>query len=136
MNRKFLISVVVLFIVSMVTDFIIHGALLGADYAKMAGTVFRTETDSQQYFPLMLLAHVLIACGFVWIYRQGHESGKPFMQQGLRFGAAVSLLATIPGYLIYYVVQPLPQALVVKQIVFSVIAALVMGVVVAWLHRD
>jgi hypothetical protein len=46
MNRKFLISVVVLFIVSMVTDFIIHGALLGADYAKMAGTVFRTETDS------------------------------------------------------------------------------------------
>jgi multisubunit Na+/H+ antiporter MnhC subunit len=84
----------------------------------------------------MLLAHVLIACGFVWIYRQGHEAGKSFMQQGLRFGAAVSLLATIPGYLIYYVVQPLPQVLVVKQIVFSVVAALIMGLVVAWLHRD
>lgn len=136
MNKKFWIAVVVMFVVSMVTDFIIHGALLGADYAKLTGTVYRAEKDSEALFPLMLLAHVFIAAGFVWVYRQGHERGKSFMQQGLRFGAAVSLLTTVPGYLIYYVVQPLSQSLVMRQIVFSVIATLIMGVVVAWLYRN
>lgn len=135
MNRKFFIAIVVMFIVSMVTDFIIHGLLLGADYARLAGSVFRTEQDSQQYFGWMLAAHVLIAAGFVWIYVKGREDGKPWLQQGLRYGVAVSVLTAIPGYLIYYVVQPLPGMLVAKQIVFSVIALLLMGVVVGWLYR-
>jgi hypothetical protein len=41
----------------------------------------------------------------------------------------------VPTYLIYYAVQPLPGALVVKQIVFDAIGLLVFGIVVAWLYR-
>jgi len=42
---------------------------------------------------------------------------------------------TIPMYLIYYAVQPMPSALVYKQIVFDTLGVLLMGVVVAWLNK-
>lgn len=136
MNRRFVLSVGVIFVVSMLTDFVIHGLLLGADYARMAGSLFRAEQDSQQYFGWMLLAHVFIAAAFVWIYLQGRDANKPALMQGLRFGVAVSALAAVPGYLIYYAVQPMPGLMVAQQIVFSVVALLIMGMVVAALNRN
>lgn len=134
MTRKFLIAWIVMFVAWMIESFIVHGALLSADYAKLA-TLFRTEADSQQYFGWMLLAHVLIAGAFVWIYARGVEAGKPWLPQGMRFGLAVALLGVVPTYLIYYAVQPMPGALVAKQVVLDGIGVVLMGIVVAWLHR-
>jgi hypothetical protein len=42
----------------------------------------------------------------------------------------------VPTYLIYYTVQPLPGALVAKQIVLDAIGLLVFGIVIAWLYRS
>lgn len=76
---------------------------------------------------------VSAAVAFVWIYRQGRED-RPPVGQGLRYGLAVAALAVVPKYLIYYAVQPLPGALVVKQIVLDTIVVVVIGIVVA--RRD
>lgn len=134
MDKRFWISGIVMFIASMMTDFAIHAVLLDPDYKPMAGTLYRTEADSQNYMHYMLVAHVLIGFALTWLYRKGAEAGKPALGQGLRFGLAVTLLATIPGYLIYYAVQPLPAALVHKQMIFSTIAMLFLGVLVAFLN--
>ena len=72
---------------------------------------------------------------FVWIYARGVEA-KPWMAQGVRFGVAVALLTIVPTYMIYFVVQPMPGDVVVKQIVFDGVLMLVLGTVVAWLYRD
>jgi hypothetical protein len=133
MNKKFLLSVLALFVVSMIADFIIHGLLLKPYYATLSA-VYRSEQESAPFFPYMLLAHVFIAAGFVWLYLRGKQNA-PFLMQGVRFGVAVAVLTTIPGYLIYYAVQPLPPMLVVEQIVFSCIAVVLMGIVVAALNR-
>jgi hypothetical protein len=61
--------------------------------------------------------------------------GKPWPGQGLRYGLAVALLIVVPTYVIYYVVQPLPGSLVVKQIVFYGILLLALGAIVASLCR-
>ena len=134
MNMRFLVSVVVLFIVSMALGFVVHGVLLGADYAKLV-TLFRPEADQQTHFGWMLIAHVFIAVGFTWIYRAGRDA-RPWLGQGVRFGIAVAVLTTIPAYLIYYAVQPMPFDLVVKQVVFDTLAMIVMGVVAAAVNRD
>src|ERR1700687_4227819 len=134
MNKTFVISVVALFVVSMALGFVVHALLLGADYANLH-SMFRSESDSKQYFGFMIAAHVLIAIGFTWIYRQGREN-KPFVAQGIRFGLAVAVLTVIPNYLIYYAVQPMPSDLVAKQIVFDTMAVAIMGIVVAALTRD
>ena len=54
----------------------------------------------------------------------------------MRFGLAIAVLATIPGYLIYFAVQPLPMSLVVKQIVFDTVAMVILGIVAAAVNRD
>jgi hypothetical protein len=57
------------------------------------------------------------------------------MAQGVRYGVAVALLATVPMYLIYYAVEPLPGNLVAKQIIFDGIWMVILGLIVAWLYR-
>jgi hypothetical protein len=133
MNKKFFIAWVVIFIVWMVGSFIVHGTLLQADYAKLPN-LFRPEADAQTYFPLMILAHVIMAGALAWIYARGAEA-KPWLPQGLRFGAVIALLTIVPTYIIYYVVQPMPGMHVAKQIVFDGILMLVLGAVVAFLYR-
>jgi hypothetical protein len=89
-NKKFLIAWAVLFVVWMVGSYAVHGALLRADYMQLAN-LFRPEPEAAKYFPLMILAHVLLAGAFVWIYQRGREN-KAWLGQGIRFGIAVALL--------------------------------------------
>ena len=133
MNKKFLISTAVLFVVSMLIGFVVHGVLLHGDYGQMPN-LYRTEEAQMGYFGWMLAAHVMIAASFVWIYVQGRND-KPWLAQGVRFGIAAALLMTVPIYLIYYAVMPLPGTLVVKQIAFDTPGVLIMGITVAWLYR-
>jgi len=134
MNKKFLIAWIVVFVAWFVGSFIVHGLLLHADYADLP-ILFRTTSDADTHFPLMILAHVSLAGAFVWIYARGVER-KPWLAQGVRFGIAVALLTIVPTYLIYFAVQPMPAHLVVKQIVFDGILTVILGAIVAWLYRE
>lgn len=135
MTRKFLLGWLILFVCWMAGSFVVHGFVLAGDYTALQGRLFRTPEDSQQYFPLMILAHVLLAGSLVWIYARGCEPARPWLGQGLRFGIAVSLLTIVPTYMIYYVVQPSPGMLAVKQIILDGILMLLLGMVVAWWYR-
>ncbi len=135
MDRKFLIAWLVTFVVWMAESFIVHGLLLQRDYASMAA-LFRPEADAQNYLPIMLGAHVLLAGALVWIYRRGLTASAPWAPQGWRFGIAIILLTIVPTYLIYYCVQPLPGAMVAKQIVFDGVGVVLVCMVTAWMHRD
>jgi hypothetical protein len=134
MNRKFLIAWLVVFVAWFAGSFVVHALLLQGDYMQLA-SLYRPESDQQKYFPAMILAHVLMSGAFVWIYARGVES-RPWLAQGARYGIAVALLAIVPGYLIYFAVQPLPASLVVKQIVFDGVLTVILGVIVAALYRD
>ncbi|HWL74730.1 MAG TPA: hypothetical protein VNQ74_12740 [Burkholderiaceae bacterium] len=134
MNKKFFVAWLVVFIAWMAGDFVIHGTLLKSDYLQLA-KLYRSDAESQQYFHWMLLAHVLMAGAFTWIYSFGREA-KPWPAQGVRYGIAVALLAAVPGYLIYYAVQPLSSALVVKQAIFSSVLMVLLGMIVAWFYRE
>ena len=133
MNRRFFIAWLFMFALWMVGSFVVHGALLHDDYVKLPN-LFRPDADSQQYFPLMLLAHIIMAGSFVWVYSRGMEA-KPWLTQGLRFGIAIALLTVAPMYTIYYVVQPMPGIFVAKQIVLDGLLLLVLGVAVAFAYR-
>jgi hypothetical protein len=133
-NRKFIIAWIVLFVAWLIGSFVVHGVLLRSDYMQLT-SLFRAEGDQQKYFPLMILAHVILSGALVWIYARGAEA-KPWMTQGVRFGVAVALLTTVPTYMIYFVVQPMPGEVVMKQIAFDGVLMVVLGAIVAWLYRD
>lgn len=106
MNKKFAIAWLVLFVAWFLGSFVVHGLLLRSDYMQLTN-LFRAESDQQKYFPLMILAHLILSGAFVWIYARGVEA-KQWMLQGVRFGFAVALLTVVPTYTIYFVVQPMP----------------------------
>jgi hypothetical protein len=83
----------------------------------------------------MILAHAILAGAFAWIYSRGVEA-KPWLPQGIRFGLAIAALTIVPTYIIYYVVQPMPGVVVVKQIVFDGILMLILGSIAAFLYRQ
>ncbi len=135
MNKKFVISSLVLAFAALMAGFVVHALLLHGDYLRLPN-IFRSETESQGYFGFMLLGHLLIGIGLTWIYRRGHEPGKGVVVQGLKFGAAIAVVSTIPVYLIYFAVQRLPSDLIAQQIVFDTISILLIGILAAWLNKS
>ncbi len=133
MNKKLVVAWLIVFVAWMGGSFLVHGTLLRADYAALP-SLFRPEAEAQQYFYLMLLAHLLMAGAFVWIYSRGVE-GTPWVGQGVRYGIAIALLGVVPTYTIYFVVQPMPGAMVVKQIAYDGILVVVLGVITAAVYR-
>jgi hypothetical protein len=134
MNKKFFIAWFLIFVAWMLGSFVVHGVLLSEDYMRLTN-LFRPEADAQQLFGWMILAHIILAGAFVWIYVQGAQN-KPWLPQGIRFGVAVALLTIVPTYMIYYVVQPMPGVLVVKQMLFDGILLIILGLIVAALYRQ
>ncbi|PJK09166.1 hypothetical protein CO608_06645 [Lysobacteraceae bacterium NML08-0793] len=134
MNKRFWTCAAITSIAALVLDFGIHGFLLREDYSVLVRQgLIRGAQDGMRYLPLMLLAHLLIGFGLTWLYSQIHPRAST-ARDGLRFGAAVALAGTLPGYLIAYAVQPWPAPLVVKQVLFSTTAMLLLGLLLAWLE--
>ncbi|GMR14862.1 MAG: hypothetical protein BMS9Abin30_0473 [Gammaproteobacteria bacterium] len=134
MDKQFWISALVMFLATLVVGFVVHASLLGADYAALPN-LYRSEEDSANYFQYMLLAHVLMGIGLTWVYRMGRDDSA-WLGQGLRFGAALIVLITIPTYMIFYAVQPMPAVLAVKQILFDSVGMLLIGMLAAYVNRS
>ena len=134
MNRKFWISGIVVSILALFLDFIVHAVLLEPEYRALA-QLYRSESDQTAHMVWMLFAHLFYGFGLTWIYQRGVSAAAP-IGQGLRFGLAVGLTFTVYEYLTYFAVQPLPGAMVGKQIVFGVIAACILGVALALLNKS
>ncbi len=134
MDRKFVVSWIVIFVAWMIGAFVVHGVLLHDDYMKLPN-LFRPESEAGGLFWLMLLAHAILAGAFTWIYLRGREA-KPWVAQGLRYGVAIALLTVVPTYIIYYVVQPMPGGMAARQILFDGALIVLLGILVAWLYRN
>jgi hypothetical protein len=132
MSRKCIISAVVMFVMAWGLSFLVHGLLLGGDYAVTPG--MRPPADAQKIVGWLILAQALFGIAFAWIYVQGRED-KPWLAQGVRYGIAIAVLTVIPTYLIYHVVTPVPIDLAIKQIVYDTIRVVLMGIVLAWINR-
>lgn len=134
MNARFWITGVVLFVVTMVLGFLIHGTLLKPEYDQLPN-IMRSDADAMAHFPYLLLAHLIFAFGVAWIYQQGVKPGVSWLTQGVRFGIALSLVTCIFMYIIYFAVEKLPAGLVVKQLIFDFIATIIVGIVAAFINK-
>ncbi len=134
MNRKFWIGWLVVFVLWMAAGYLVHEVLLGPEYRQLT-TLFRPPEEASGMFACMVVARLLMAGAFTWIYSRG-VTGGPWLGQGLRFGIAIALLAVIPVYLIYYAVQPIPGGLAHRQMIYDSIVVIVLGLVIAAVYRS
>ena len=133
MDKKFWLSTAAVFVVWMLFSFLVHALWLQPTYDSMTN-MMRTPAEQESMFHFMLIAHVLMSAAFVWIYQRGRED-KPWLQQGLRFGVAIAIMAPIPTYMIYYSVQQTPTSLWIRQSIGDSVTVLIVALVVAYLYR-
>lgn len=130
-TKKFLLTVVVVFVVAYLAGFLIHAVLLGPDYMAIAG---QYRPVGQEKLLWICLAYLGFAIGSVWVYTKGVEN-KPWLGQGVRFGIAMWLILAVPSFFIAYAVQPVPMTLMVKQVLFEGVDKIVLGIITAVLYR-
>ena len=130
--KRFILTVVVIFIFANVTGFLIHAMLLGPEYAKLPN-LFRAKDNVQLFW--INVAYVAFAIGATWIYAKGVEANRPWLGQGLRFGIAIWLVLAVPSFMIAYAVQPVPVNLMLKQVGYEFVNKLLIGIVIAALYR-
>jgi len=134
MTWKFVISVVVMFLMLFVLGWAGHSGLLAADYAGIQ-SLMRPMPEVWERFPLVLLAQLCTAFAFTWIYLKGYEN-KPWLAQGLRYGIVMAVLISVPVNLVHHAVMPFPLALVLKQMAYDGLTLVLMGIVLAWINRQ
>ena len=145
MDKRFWVCGLVVSVAALLLDFLVHGVLLQADYQALVASGFvRGQDEAGAFMPYMVAAHLLVGYGMTWLYRQimpvqrrsthSGPAGERSLTRGLRFGAAFAIAATVPGYLIYYAVQPWPAALVHKQMLLGTAVILVLGMLLGYLQ--
>ncbi len=133
MDWRFTGSVIVIFVMLFLLGWLVHGGLLQADYDRIR-PLLRTPDETRAHILYVFLAQLCTAIALVWIYRRGRED-RPWLGQGIRYGVAVALLATIPINLIQYASMPLPLDFMLKRMCYDVTAVVLLSVVVAWINR-
>ena len=131
-NKRFILTVIAVFIVASVLGMVIHAVLLGPEYAKVPN-LYRGK-DSMLLFWIHL-GYLAFAIGATWIYSKGVEANRPWMGQGLRFGLALWLVLAVPSFVIAYAVQPVPSSLMLKQVGYELVGKLLIGLVIAAIYR-
>lgn len=132
--KRFALTCLVIFVLSNGLGFLIHGVLLDSDY-KALSQIYRSEADFNARLWIIWSANLLFSLGAVWIYSKGLEANRPWLGQGIRFGLALWVLASAPGFLIGYVISPVPKALTFKQLGLVLISNVIIGIVTAALSR-
>jgi hypothetical protein len=131
---KLLLRTIAVAIAMFALGYVGHQLLLGRAYAAIE-PIMRNKTDMMARMPFALINCLAFSAAFVWIYSQG-RSAKPWLGQGLRFGVAVWALASVPLYLTNYVIEPWPGMFVAKILGWELVAALLLGILVAGLSKN
>src|SRR5947199_2388733 len=98
MTRKCIISAVAMFVMAWALSFVVHGLILGPDYANTPG--MRRPAEAEKIIYWLLLAQAVFGAAFAWVYYQGKED-KPLLMQGIRVGMPGACLPVVPPYRIY-----------------------------------
>jgi hypothetical protein len=131
---KFLLRSIAVAVAMFALGYVGHQLLLGRDYAAIE-PIMRSKADMMAHMPFALINSVLFSAAFVWIYSHG-RSTKSWLGQGLRFGLAVWVIAQVYQYITNYVIEPWPGMFVAKILAWELVAALLLGLLVAGLSKN
>ncbi len=127
--KKTIGAIVAAFVVYTGTGYLIHEVLLKGAYMASAG-VWRSEEAMNHKMWIMFLAQFIFAVGAVLVYQRGVEK-KSWIGQGIRFGILLSLVASVPGFMINYVVLPVHHRLALHWILTGIAQMILVALVIA-----
>lgn len=130
-TKRLILTVLAVFVYIFVSDFIIHGVLLGETYKETAH-LWRPEEEMKNFMPWMMLAQLMIAKFFSMIFVKGYENRG--IAEGVRFGFLMSGFGLAP-ILIQYAVSPIPGSLIGAWIALGLIQTIGAGIVASLTYK-
>ena len=130
MNRnRYIIASLAVFAFIFVFDWIFHGNVLTGIY-EQTSHLWRPKEEA--CFLTMMIAQISLAFIFSYIFLKGYESKG--IAEGVRYGFLIGLLF-VPGYLIFYSVQPFPFELIAYWSIGGIIEMMGAGAVLAAIYQ-
>jgi hypothetical protein len=129
--KRLLLAMFAGFVLIFLTDFLIHGLWLAADY-EASKSLWRPETEMHAHFSLMIFAQVLCAATFVLIWARGFAGQG--IGTGIGFGLLMGLFQQIWA-IINYVVLPMPGSLAAKWFFSGLVQAILLGILTALIYK-
>ena len=132
--KKFWIAVVVVFILTEVTGYLIHGVMLSSTYqSEGIKDIFRSMEDMQSKMWVMWVTDLVWVFFFTFIFVKGYENKG--ILEGFKYGIYIGLF--IPFVFAYqsYVIYPVPYSLAVQWFLFGMIQCVIYGLVVAAIYK-
>ena len=134
-TKRFVAACAAAFVVSQIFEILIHGFILAPDYAPFYGKLLRPMARGDWRGLLLPVAHLSFIIAFVWVYARAATSGS-WVRSGIVCGIFGWAIGQVPLWLLWYAEQPWPDSLVVKQLALELVAAIVVGLVVASIVRS
>lgn len=128
--KRFLLSVLSVFITYEALSFVIHSLFLSDAYTELA-PVWRQ--DMMQYMWLMYLGDLLFVVFSVLIYTRWVKT--PGIKSGLLFGFLTGLMMNTSGMINQFVVYPITSGLLYMWIFFGLIQFIVCGLIVGLIYK-
>lgn len=131
-NKTCWIGWIVVVVVMQAYGILVHVVGLSDMYASLA-SAFRPKEEMDSMMWMMVVGGAVSLLLFCYIFTLGHE-GKGVME-GVRYGALIGLLISIPGSVDHYVLYPLTGELAVIWFVTGIIGFVIAGAVFAAIYK-
>jgi hypothetical protein len=131
MNQKFWIAFIVVYVVMVLTNYVIYDPLLGSMFtSEPMASMMRPQEEGKMWVHFMTAA--VASFFFTLIFSKGYE-GKG-IAEGVRYGIYVGLLVALPMAYDSYAAYKMPYALAMQWFIYGLIQYIILGVVVAGLY--
>lgn len=134
MNKKrYIISVLAVFVLFVVTGWVLHGVLLKDIYSSTQH-FWRPQDSISSLTHLVYVGTFFFSLLFCFIYTKGLES-QGCIIEGLRYGIIMALFIHIPMSFVRFVYLPYPTKLHVYWLVGGVVEVILAGIVLGLIYR-
>jgi len=124
---KVVLAGVVVFVLANVGAAVLHGFVLAADYAPYEGTLLRRGAEPAWQFIFLPVVHLSFTIGLIWLFRIAGWDDDRWTTRALKLGAIAWLIGPAPMWLLWFAEQPWPGSILVKQLPYELVIALILA---------
>ena len=129
--KRLILAIVAGFVVIWVTDFLIHGIWMIADY-RATQSLWRPEAEMQSHMAWMLGAQLLTVITFVLLWTRWAETARLGCAVG--FGLLMGMFSGVWA-IVLYVILPMPGAIAAKWFFAGIVQCVVLGIVTFYVYK-
>jgi len=133
-QKKFWIAFIVIFVVYEITNFIVHGLILGPAYmSDDVAPLFRPQEVLESTSWLRLFTELVWSFFFIFIFVKGYENKG--ILEGVKFGIYIGLFYSFVWAYQSYWMYPMPYSLALEWFIFGLIQCVILGIIAAMVYK-